>query len=107
MNRGQYTLMGATVCVMFTMHFSQLLLFQHLKSWKKPKEQKAILVIILMAPIYSINSFIGLVDFQGSDTFFLFLDSVKECYEAFVSLLYTTAHYIWFIHQTNAGGTRL
>ncbi|KAM7498751.1 hypothetical protein LguiA_023165 [Lonicera macranthoides] len=94
MNRGQYTLMGATICVMLTMHFSQLLLFQHLKSWKKPKEQKAILVIILMAPIYSINSFIGLVDFQGSDTFFLFLDSVKECYEAFVmakflALLYT------------------
>lgn len=47
-----------------------------------------------MAPIYAIDSFVGLLDFQGSKAFFMFLDSVKECYEAlviakFLALMYS------------------
>lgn len=47
-----------------------------------------------MAPLYAINSYIGLLDIRGSETFFTFLESIKECYEAlvmakFLSLLYT------------------
>ncbi|KAK3003474.1 hypothetical protein RJ639_018230 [Escallonia herrerae] len=94
MDRGQLTLMGSTVCVMLTVHLSLQLLSQHVSSWRKPKEQKAILVIILMAPIYAIDSYCGLIDIRGSETFFMFLDSVKECYEAlvmakFLALMYT------------------
>lgn len=85
MDRGQLTLLGSAACVMLTMHFSVQLLSQHLFYWKNPKEQKAIIIIILMAPIYAIDSFVGLLDIQGSKTFFMFLDSVKECYEALVS----------------------
>ncbi|THG00709.1 hypothetical protein TEA_025457 [Camellia sinensis var. sinensis] len=84
MNRGQITLLGSAICVMLTMHFTIQLLSQHLFYWKNPKEQKAIIIIILMAPIYAIVSFVGLVDFRGSKPFFLYLDSIKECYEAFV-----------------------
>jgi hypothetical protein len=86
MNPGQLTLLASTFCVMLTMHFSGQLLAEHLLSWKKPKEQKAIIIIILMAPIYAIDSFVGLVDFQGSKAFFMLLESVKECYEALVKL---------------------
>lgn len=94
MNRGQLTLMGSTVCVMLTAHFSMQLFVNHLRSWKKPKEQKAILIIILMAPIYAVVSYVGLIDFRGSEAFFMFLESIKECYEAlvmakFLALLYT------------------
>lgn len=94
MNPGQLTLLASTFCVMLTMHFSGQLLTEHLLSWKKPKEQKAIIIIILMAPIYAIDSFVGLVDFQGSKAFFMLLESVKECYEAlviakFLALLYS------------------
>lgn len=94
MNRGQLTLMGSTLCVMLSVHFSMKLLSAHLLSWKKPKEQKAILVIILMAPLYAVDSYVGLLDFRGSEAFFMFLDSIKECYEAlvmakFLALLYT------------------
>ncbi|GLT83386.1 hypothetical protein SLE2022_016790 [Rubroshorea leprosula] len=94
MNTGQLTLMGSTVCVMLTMHFSLQLLSEHIFCWKKPKEQKAIIVIILMAPIYAVDSFVGLIDIQGSKAFFMFLDSIKECYEAlviakFLALLYS------------------
>lgn len=37
-----------------------------------------------MAPIYAIDSYVGLIDFRGSKAFFMFLESVKECYEALV-----------------------
>lgn len=87
MDRGQLTFMGSTVCVMLTLHFSIQLLTQHLMCWKKPKEQKAIIIIILMAPLYAIDSFVGLLDILGSEAFFTFLDSVKECYEALVRIL--------------------
>lgn len=84
MDRGQITLLGSAACVMLTMHFTIQLLSQHLFYWKNPKEQKAIVIIILMAPIYAIVSFVGLVDIQGSKPFFMFLGSIKECYEALV-----------------------
>ncbi|KAL6202216.1 hypothetical protein ACLB2K_025925 [Fragaria x ananassa] len=83
-NPAQIILLGSTFCAMLTLHFSIQLLSEHFLYWKKPKEQKAILVIILMAPLYAIDSYVGLIDFQGSKAFFMFLDSVKECYEAFV-----------------------
>ncbi|WRX25918.1 Organic solute transporter subunit alpha/Transmembrane protein 184 - like 3 [Theobroma cacao] len=94
LNRGQITLMGSAFCVMLTMHFTLQLLSQHLFYWKNPKEQKAILIIILMAPIYAIDSFVGLLDVRGSKAFFMFLESVKECYEAlviakFLALMYS------------------
>ena len=66
------------------MHFTVQLLWEHSFYWKKPKEQKAILIIIFMAPVYAIVSFVGLLDFQGSKAFFMLLESIKECYEALV-----------------------
>lgn len=84
LDRGQITVFGSAFSVMLSMHFTVQLLSQHLFYWKKPKEQKAIIIIILMAPIYAVNSFIGLLDIEGSKAFFMFLDAVKECYEALV-----------------------
>ncbi|KAG9459522.1 hypothetical protein H6P81_004030 [Aristolochia fimbriata] len=94
MDRRTLTLLGSGSCVMLSMHFTLQLVSQHLFYWKNPKEQKAILIIILMAPLYALDSFVGLVDIQGSKAFFTFLDSVKECYEAlviakFLALMYS------------------
>ncbi|GKV18601.1 hypothetical protein SLEP1_g28960 [Rubroshorea leprosula] len=94
LDRGQITLLGASFCVVLTLHFTVKLLSQHLFYWKNPKEQKAIIIIILMAPIYAIDSFVGLLDIRGSKAFFMFLDSIKECYEAlviakFLALMYS------------------
>lgn len=88
------TLFGSACCSMLTMHFTVQLLSQHLFYWKNPKEQKAIIIIILMAPIYAIDSFVGLLDIQGSKAFFMLLDSIRECYEAlviakFMALMYS------------------
>ncbi|KAL3519662.1 hypothetical protein ACH5RR_017811 [Cinchona calisaya] len=94
MDRVQITTAGSGFCVLLTIHFTVQLLSQHLFYWKNPKEQKAILIIILMAPVYAVDSFVGLLDFQGSKPFFMFLDSIKECYEAlviakFLALMYS------------------
>ncbi|KAL8460330.1 hypothetical protein ACS0TY_031250 [Phlomoides rotata] len=94
MDRRQLTLAGAGFSVMATMHFTSQLVSNHLFYWKNPKEQKAILIIILMAPVYAANSFVGLIDIGGSKPFFMLLDSVKECYEAlalakFLALMYS------------------
>uniref|UniRef100_A0A453BFM2 Uncharacterized protein n=2 Tax=Aegilops tauschii subsp. strangulata TaxID=200361 RepID=A0A453BFM2_AEGTS len=88
------TLLGAACCVMLSMHFTVQLVSQHLFYWKNPKEQKAILIIVLMPPLYAITSFAGLLDIKGSKTFFTCLESVKECYEAlviakFLALMYS------------------
>lgn len=84
LNRGEITLLGTGLCVLATLHFTVQLLSQHLFYWKNPKEQKAIIVIILMAPIYAVVSFVGFLDIRGSKAFFTFLESIKECYEALV-----------------------
>ncbi|WJX22213.1 hypothetical protein P8452_11538 [Trifolium repens] len=90
----QLTVYGSAFCVMLSMHFTLQLLSQHLFYWKNPKEQRAIIIIILMAPIYAITSFVGLLDIRGSKEFFTLLESVKECYEAlviakFLALMYS------------------
>uniref|UniRef100_M1C1K4 MAPK activating protein n=1 Tax=Solanum tuberosum TaxID=4113 RepID=M1C1K4_SOLTU len=82
MDRAQLTMVGSGFSALLSMHFTIQLLSQHLFFWKNPKEQKAIIMIICMAPLYAIDSFVGLLDIRGSKTFFMFLDSVKECYEA-------------------------
>ncbi|KAL5537644.1 hypothetical protein UlMin_044735 [Ulmus minor] len=83
MNHAQLTQLGSVFRVMLTMHFT-----------KNLKEHKAIVIIILMAPIYAIVSFVGLLDIKGSKEFFMLLESVKECYEAlmiakFLALMYS------------------
>lgn len=97
MDRGTLTLLGAGCCTMLTMHFTVQLLTQHIFYWKNPKEQKAIIIIILMAPLYAIDSFVGLLDIEGSKPFFTFLDSVKECYEALVN---PCSFVLYFSHPT-------
>ncbi|KAI4312124.1 hypothetical protein MLD38_036973 [Melastoma candidum] len=85
MDAGQITVLGSAFCVMVTTHFTVQLLSQHLFYWKNPNEQKAILIIIMMAPLYATVSFVGLLNVEGSKAFFTFLEAVKECYEALVS----------------------
>ncbi|KAL5574630.1 hypothetical protein UlMin_016329 [Ulmus minor] len=94
MNHTQLTQLGSVFRVMLTMHFTIQLLSQHLLYWKNPKEHKAIVIIILMATIYAIVSFVGLLDIKGSKEFFMLLESVKKCYEAlviakFLALMYS------------------
>ncbi|KAL6546661.1 hypothetical protein OROMI_022382 [Orobanche minor] len=94
MDRRQLTLAGSGFSVMLTLHFTFQLLSQHLFYWKSPIEQKPILIIILVAPVYAVVSFVGLLDIRGSKQIFMVLASVKDCYEAlavakFLALMYS------------------
>ncbi|KAL2932125.1 hypothetical protein RDABS01_037535 [Bienertia sinuspersici] len=94
LSKGELVFIGCAFCVLLSMLFTVQLLSQHLFYWKNAKEQKAIIVIILMAPIYAVVSFVGLLEFRGSKAFFMSLESIKECYEAlviakFMALMYS------------------
>jgi len=60
------------------------LIRDHLKYWKNPHQQRLIIYIILMVPLFAVDSLIGLVDIDASESVEMVLDSVKECYEAWV-----------------------
>lgn len=90
-NRDELTLLGTGACTMLTLHFSSQLASQHLYYWKNPKEQRAIMIIILMAPFFAVNSFVAVLDV--SKPFSMLLETFKGCYEAlviakFLELLY-------------------
>lgn len=98
MDRDQMTLAASGFLVMLTLHFTFQLVSQHLFYWKNAKEQKAILIIILMAPVYAVDSFVGLLDIRGSKPFFMLLDSVKDCYEALVCAIYLSSlFFLWLL----------
>jgi len=64
---------------------STKLIIKHLRYYTKPDEQRWILRLIFIVPIYSIVSFISLLLFgKGADTAYIYLDSIRSCYEAFV-----------------------
>ncbi|MCO5576697.1 hypothetical protein L7F22_030512 [Adiantum nelumboides] len=94
LGRREWTLLGAGGCVLLSVLLTIQLIGKHLRHWSNPKEQKAIVVITLMAPLYGIVSLVGLVEIRGSTAFFSFLEALKECYEAlviakFLALMYS------------------
>ncbi|KAK1354957.1 Lazarus [Heracleum sosnowskyi] len=68
---------GCSVLIALVSSFS--LIRQHLISYTKPEEQKWIVGVLLMVPIYAIQSIISLVNPKLS----LALDISRNCYEAF------------------------
>ncbi len=81
------TLLGSGLCTMASVHFTTQLVSQHLFYWKNPAQQRLIIVIVCMAPVYALTSFFGLAEIKGSEVLFTVLESIKECYEALVSIL--------------------
>ena len=80
-------------CTLISIGFSAHLIHKHLQNWTNPPQQRLIIAIILMVPLFAVDSCIGLFEMHASETLILFLDSIKECYEAvvissFLSLMY-------------------
>eukprot|EP00053_Salpingoeca_punica_P011088 m.99285 g.99285 ORF g.99285 m.99285 type:complete len:390 (+) comp15583_c0_seq2:597-1766(+) len=55
-------------------------IYQHLKFYSKPSQQKWIIRILFMVPVYSFASWLGLRFFHIS----IYFDTIRDCYEAFV-----------------------
>jgi hypothetical protein len=72
------------VSVLLSIFFSSYLIRHHLKYFHKPAIQSKILGIIYMVPIYSIDSFLGLLwPYQA-----IYINMFRDCYEAYVLYLF-------------------
>jgi hypothetical protein len=66
----------AVMSILLTIHQ----IYQHLNHYSKPSQQKWIVRILFMVPLYSFCSWLGLRFFRVS----IYFDTVRDCYEAFV-----------------------
>jgi len=89
------------VAMLLSVLLSAALIMQHRRYYATPFEQRLIILIILMVPIFAINSFVGLFTLyetkfsriEQSEYLDTALDGIKECWEAvtiwaFLRLMY-------------------
>uniref|UniRef100_A0ABM5F088 Transmembrane protein 184A isoform X1 n=2 Tax=Pogona vitticeps TaxID=103695 RepID=A0ABM5F088_9SAUR len=58
-------------------------IYLHLKNYTIPNEQRYIIRILFIVPIYAFDSWLSLL-LIGSHQYYVYFDSVRDCYEAFV-----------------------
>uniref|UniRef100_A0A4W4DN37 Transmembrane protein 184a n=2 Tax=Electrophorus electricus TaxID=8005 RepID=A0A4W4DN37_ELEEL len=58
-------------------------IYSHLRSYTAPNEQRYIIRILFIVPIYAFDSWLSLL-FISNDQYYVYFDSVRDCYEAFV-----------------------
>ncbi|KVI12237.1 Organic solute transporter Ost-alpha [Cynara cardunculus var. scolymus] len=69
----------AACFVLIALLLSSVLIFQHLKSYTNPEEQKWIVAVLFMVPVYACDSILSL----WKPVFSLACDILRSCYEAF------------------------
>ncbi|XP_078441217.1 organic solute transporter ostalpha protein (DUF300) [Wolffia australiana] len=74
-----WPILTAAVFVSMTLILSFYLIFEHLGAYHQPEEQKFLIGLILMVPVYAVESFLSLWD---SDIAFI-CELMRDCYEAF------------------------
>ncbi|XP_026543023.1 transmembrane protein 184A isoform X2 [Notechis scutatus] len=72
---------GLFVWTALILTFHQIYL--HLKNYTIPNEQRYIIRILFIIPIYAFDSWLSLL-LIGSHQYYVYFDSVRDCYEAFV-----------------------
>ncbi|XP_013411158.1 transmembrane protein 184B isoform X2 [Lingula anatina] len=58
-------------------------IYLYLRYYNVPNEQRWIVRILFIVPIYSFDSWLSLM-FFSNDSYYVYFDSVRDCYEAFV-----------------------
>ncbi|CAA0813389.1 Protein LAZ1 homolog 1 [Striga hermonthica] len=79
---------SAAIFVMVALLLSMYLIFEHLAAYNQPEEQKFLIGLILMVPVYAVESFVSLLN---SDAAFN-CGIIRDCYEAFA--LYCFERYL-------------
>ena len=73
------------ICAFLAFMISTNLIVKHLRYYSKPQEQKWILRLIFIVPIYAMTSWISLMLFgENANNAYVYLDTIRSCYEAFV-----------------------
>ncbi|KAL2232278.1 protein LAZ1 homolog 1-like [Sesamum indicum] len=70
---------SAAVFVVVALVLSMYLIFEHLAAYKQPEEQKFLIGLILMVPVYAVESFLSLLDSHAAFK----CEIIRDCYEAF------------------------
>lgn len=83
-----WALIIAGTFTLFALCLSSHLLRSHLSSYNNPNEQKWLIGIILMVPVYSVTSFLSL----WKPRYAVYIKTLGECYEAFA--LYSFGRYL-------------
>ncbi|KMY96871.1 transmembrane protein 184B isoform X1 [Drosophila simulans] len=73
----------AGVCVWAALFITCQQIYQHLRWYTNPQEQRWIVRILFIVPIYATYSWISLL-FFNSDNVYIYFFTVRDCYEAFV-----------------------
>uniref|UniRef100_UPI00358F00B0 transmembrane protein 184B n=1 Tax=Myxine glutinosa TaxID=7769 RepID=UPI00358F00B0 len=81
---------GSFVWIALFITFHQIYL--HLKHYNCPNEQRHIVRILFIVPIYAFDSWLSLL-FFSNDQLYIYFDSVRDCYEAFVIYNFLTLCY--------------
>ncbi|XP_063727540.1 transmembrane protein 184B-like isoform X3 [Symsagittifera roscoffensis] len=58
-------------------------IYHHLKNYTVPNEQRWIVRILCIVPIYTLSSWISILCFNRSNVF-IYFNAIRDCYEAFV-----------------------
>ncbi|XP_078093591.1 transmembrane protein 184ba [Mustelus asterias] len=58
-------------------------IYLHLRCYSMPNEQRYIVRILFIVPIYAFDSWLSLLFFTN-DQYYVYFDTVRDCYEAFV-----------------------
>ena len=85
---------SAGVMVIGTLILSARLIYLHLSHWYMPGVQKYVVRIILMVPIYAIQSWLSLRFIHAR----IYIDAIREFYEAFV-----IASFVYYIIELMGG----
>uniref|UniRef100_A0A8K9XCC2 Transmembrane protein 184ba n=1 Tax=Oncorhynchus mykiss TaxID=8022 RepID=A0A8K9XCC2_ONCMY len=58
-------------------------IYMHLRYYSSPNEQRHIVRILFIVPIYAFDSWLSLLFFTNEE-YYVYFDTVRDCYEAFV-----------------------
>ncbi|XP_042201068.1 transmembrane protein 184ba isoform X2 [Callorhinchus milii] len=58
-------------------------IYMHLRHYSSPNEQRYIVRILFIVPIYASDSWLSLLFFTN-DQYYVYFDTIRDCYEAFV-----------------------
>ncbi|KAJ9675187.1 hypothetical protein PVL29_024221 [Vitis rotundifolia] len=83
-----WAISSASIFVLVALVLSMYLIVEHLAAYNQPEEQKFLIGLILMVPVYALESFLSLLD---SDAAFN-CQIIRDCYEAFA--LYCFERYL-------------
>jgi hypothetical protein len=83
-----WPILSASVFVVIAILLPMYLIFEHLASYNQPEEQKFLIGLILMVPVYAVESFLSLVNSEAAFN----CEVIRDCYEAFA--LYCFERYL-------------